>query len=279
VAERMTVVIAPEGGQENLTVEDAMRQVLSVFELLSYSTTESQQEVVWRLVEAKTNSPPFSVTAEARSIVPGINIDHIAKIQKKEFTNSLSEFRQGKAPEKWSDYQAQTIVKDLFERLTHGVNTQIFVDSNNSPILLTGEDAIIAENNLADYLVPEESKTKPQMGSIEGILCAVTTYYNKPAIVIKERKSGEEITCTISDELSAMVMDKATFDDVWKHRRVVVRGLITYGKVGHVKSVSANILSLREERSITIEEIRDRNFTNNLSAIDYLNKLREGQLG
>ena len=278
MAERMTVIIAPQGGQENLTVEDAMRQVLSVFELLSYNNNQSGQEVVWKLVEAKTNSPPFSVTAEARSIVPGVNIDQIAKAQKEEFTHSLSEFRNGRTPDRWQDYQAQVIVKDLFERLTHGVNTQIYVDSNTAPILLTEADGRIAENNLVAFVTPEyESKTKSQMGSLDGVLCEVTTHYGKPAIVIQERKSRQRIICTISDELS--VAHQATFEDVWKHHRVVVRGLITYGKSGNIKSVSANIVSLREERSVEVQEIRDSNFTNGLSAIEYLNKIREGHLG
>ena len=273
----MTVIISPQGGQDNLTVEDAMRQVLSVFELLSYNPNQSGHEVVWKLVEAKTNSPPFSVTAEARSTVPGVNIDQIAKTQKEEFKHSLAEFRSGKAPDRWQDYQAQIIVKDLFERLTHGVKTQIYVDSDSAPILLTEADGRIAENTLVEFVAPEESKIKSQMGSLEGVLCEVTTYYGKPAIVIQERKSGQRITCTISDEWN--VAHQATFEDVWKHRRVVVRGLIAYGKSGSIKSVSANIVSLREEHSVEVEEIRDRNFTNGLNAVEYLNKIREGHLG
>jgi hypothetical protein len=279
VAERMTVVIVPEGGQENLTVEDAMRQVLNVFELLSYNTGSSEQEVIWRLVEAKTNSPPFSVVAEARSVEPGRNIDSIAKAQKLEFLESISQIKTGQMPQHWQDRQAQSLANELFERLKHGVTTKIIADDNSAPILLKETDANIAETTLAKYLdtQQDENQTKPQMGSLDGILCQVTTYYSKPAIVIRERKSQKEITCTISEELRDEF--DAKFDDVWSHRRVVVRGLITYGKFGEIKSVSASLVTLREERNISVSEIRNTNFTNGLTAVDYLNRLREGHFG
>ena len=61
VAERITVVVR---GQDGLTVEDAMRQVLETFEMMGRADPSAETAVQWCLVSASTNSP-LTVVAEA----------------------------------------------------------------------------------------------------------------------------------------------------------------------------------------------------------------------
>ena len=98
MAERMTVVVVPQNADgDGLTVGDAMRQVLDIFDLLSAS---NESEIVWRLVEATTNSP-FKVIGEAESVNPNVNADAVAKLQKAEFASNYASLRKGIIPSAW----------------------------------------------------------------------------------------------------------------------------------------------------------------------------------
>lgn len=53
-----------------------MRQVLDLIEALDRSDAQSEgsAQIVWRLTEAHTNSPPFTVTAEAFPVDPAVSV-------------------------------------------------------------------------------------------------------------------------------------------------------------------------------------------------------------
>ena len=61
----MTVHPAPLAG-EHLTVSDALSQMLDLVDALerSEAVDAADRRVVWRLTEAHTNSPPFTVVVE-----------------------------------------------------------------------------------------------------------------------------------------------------------------------------------------------------------------------
>jgi len=282
LAERIKILVLPQGAQGNLPVEDALRQVVDFFDLLSYSDDPASGEVVWQLIEAKTNSPPFSVVAEAASVTPGVIVDAVAKAQKEKFKRSLSEYKAGHAPSAWKNALAQETAQNFIERIGKGMKTEIDLDPFSpihDKIILTDKDVAVAEQ--ARYEIAEAEKTtgKKQIGSIEGVLRDVTTYYNKPAVIVTERKTGARVTCIIPEAISHEFAARATFEDVWAHRRVIVRGQISYGKSGEIDSVSATSIDQKEAHPIKVEQIRDKTFTNGLSVTEYLEKLREGELG
>jgi len=280
LAERMTVVISPPTIGTNLIVEEAMRQVLEVFELMSYGS-ESGRGVVWRLIEAKTNSPPFSVLAEAEAESPGYDVDIEARSQKLKFARNLSEYRSGVIADGWDDYDAHRLANSIIERAANrSIVTSIQIDDNAPPIVITVVDATEIRVKHETLSSNEAfSKTKTQIGSIEGVLTDVTTHYGKPALKLVERKSGAPVRCLIPEELIGQFDSKAKFRDVWERQRVVVRGVIRYGDHGDIKEISASSIDSKQSREVSIEEITDRNFTNGLSVSEYLDKLREGELG
>lgn len=281
MAERMVVVVKPTGDQQNLTVEDAMRQVLDVFDLLAITPSDTGQEVVWRLIEAKTSSPPFTVTAEAAA-KPGTDvdpqlIDRAAREKKRRLANEVHSFQQGKLPESWEEARAQRIVSDLLQRIRHGILVEVAEATNQTPTFTIGErEAILAEKVL-ELPVADAGQIKDQMGTVEGVLIEVTTWWNRPAIVISEGKTHAKVTCIIDKEQSEKIA--GTFEDVWSHRRVAVRGMIRYGKLGDIKRVEAIAVMRREVKDIPDDRIKDRDFTNGLSAAEYVARLREGDIG
>lgn len=268
MSERMTIVVSPVG-QENLTVEDAMRQVLDAFELLSKSSTD--QKIEWRLIEAKTNSPPFSVTAES--------IDPRAAQQKADFIAAVNEVNDGRVPSTWDDPEYFDTYKAILFRVSHGARLEV-KESPASPALAFDAEAAKFVSALVAKLPEQVSRIKDQLGSIEGELHSVSVYRNRPAFVVRERKTNHDITCVVSDdEFAKEIAQTRNFEDVWKHRRVIVRGLIRYSVRGGILQVVATSIKAIEPRAVSEEEIRDESFTNGLQSSDYVKKWRDGDLG
>lgn len=277
MAERFVIVVTPpESDNSSLTVEDAMQQVLDAFQLL-ISSSEADESITWRLVEAKTNSPPFSVVGEARSTRLGIDVDLIAKNQKKSFARNYEQLIEGNIPDSWQGKRLTNVAKDFISRNRNGVAvTRMDLDVDQS-LFLTQQDAIKAYSAF-EGPITEEVKPRSQVGSIEGKIVTVSTYYNQPAILVKERLSDRDVWCLVSKEYEHQISEEADFEDVWEGRRVRVRGKLEYDDTGSLTKVHAVDVQPIPARTIPLEAIRDSNFTGSLSVNDYIDKLREGEL-
>ena len=119
---------------------------------------------------------------------------------------------------------------------------------------------------------------REEIGSLEGTLQDVGTHYNFPAVKIDNRQSGE-VWCRLTEELQAEFQDKATYVDVWHHRRVIVRGRIKYNEEGGITYVIAHDIRRIETRDISLEQIKDKSFTGGLSIVEYLDRFRDGTFG
>jgi len=87
---------------EYLTVEDAMLQVLDMISAAeaSENASASARKVVWRLTEARTNSPPFTVTAQAFSKDPEVSVALEAGRALSHLHEDVRDLLNGKPP-KW----------------------------------------------------------------------------------------------------------------------------------------------------------------------------------
>lgn len=122
-------------------------------------------------------------------------------------------------------------------------------------------------------------RSRIEHGTIEGTLIYVGTYYKNPAIRIIERKTGRAVWCLITEEEKEKIAQQATFKDVWEHRRVLARGRIVYGVDGRIVTVHASNVKPFRPRDVSLSEISDPEFTRGSPSLDYLEKLREGDLG
>lgn len=269
MADRFITVVVRPVGPGNLTVEDAMRQVLDTFKLLERTTARPTQ---WRLIEAKTNSPPFSVTAEAEN-------ETLAVEQKQEFARALNEIKNSRIPDTWDDIESLDIVKDLINRVKSGATLEVRGVSD-APITLSDKEAISASEVIeVTAEQPDTTKTKNQLGSIEGRLETIESYYDKPAVKLRERKTNARITCVLDEMTAKQFAQVQNFRDVWAHRRVVIRGLIVYNRKGRLLRVIATSVAPVDVRDVSVEQIQDPDFTGGLSSAEYLRKLRDGELG
>ena len=278
VAERIKVEIRASGAHPDvLTVQDAMRQVLDIFELLN----SDKSGVEWKLASATTNSP-FLLEGEAVSLEPSVDVSVIARAQKADALEGLRDVARGKYPSNWEGSNRITVAKRLFRRNLNGVgSTKINFDIDE--VVVT---PVIAQTALNTLELKVESHSlfdlppgKQEVGSLEGTFADLTTYRNLPAVRIIEAHTKRTIWCRLSNDLQEKFGDKATFKDIWEHKRVIVRGRIKYDDDGKIDHVFATDIQKLESKSVGLERIKDRDFTGGLSIVEYLDRFREGSLG
>ena len=84
MSERLIVTVDAGNNTDLTSVQDVFEHVLQMFELVSESEADPENQVVWKLVSATTNSP-LTVVAEAVPKVSGAMIDQIAREQMVEY--------------------------------------------------------------------------------------------------------------------------------------------------------------------------------------------------
>lgn len=117
-------------GAEYLSVSDAMHQVLDVIEALEKAETAGggERQIVWRLTEAHTNSPPFTVTAEAFPVDPVVSINLEASRVVSMFGSSVRGLLDGSEPVPISHEMAQPLKRALLRNLNGVGRTEIVID-------------------------------------------------------------------------------------------------------------------------------------------------------
>lgn len=265
---------------EILDIRDAMQQVMDYFDLL---TDRGQSDVVWNLVFASTNSP---FTAEATPVDLRTNApafgqvrDHVALIER-----GLSRLQHGEPLDDDFPAEKREIAKRILKRNLNGIGRTI-ID--------LGDDAVYeilprqAERSLAaingeddeeyDYLFSTFSRN--EIGSIEGRIVDLRTDYDEPSIRLKEHRSGREIPCRISGDARDEIENSLTAGDVWTHRRARVRGVINYDPNGKIVRVYDGRIAFIETKDLKIRDLRDPDFTGGLPAYEYIDRLRDNELG
>jgi hypothetical protein len=250
-----------------------MRQVLDVFEML-----ESVPGVEWKLISASTNSP-LQIEAEAISFEPSVDVTVVARTQKQNLAKSLHELTQGELP---SDSEFKiAAARRILSRNLNGVGATDIDLNVGEPIIVTPR---VAQNALQvlekkPAALFDVVGVRDEIGSVEGTLSDVGTHYNYPAAKIIDTRNKKEVWCRLTVELQEEFQDKATYKDVWQHRRVLVSGRIKYDKNGDLLYVVASDIRRIEPREVSLEAIKDPNFTSGLPIGEYLDRFRDGTLG
>jgi hypothetical protein len=254
-----------------LAVEDAMRQVLSFMSLLPEQTAVS--DLVWALAHVSMSSP-LIIEAEAKSLRVGVDVSLQARKQKEVLDKRLRAVQRGEMPTEWVGTPKATIAIEMLKRTTNGLGkTTVVLDE--APVVF---DVATAQESLALLNAPavHQFRAHQEIGSIEGNVISVGSYYDQAALRVRDRRNGEEVVCIVPDDLHATIANAADFEDVWNKARVTVRGRLFYDARGIIRKVESDKIEKMTPGTIGFEALYDPEFTEGLDPVVYLERWREG---
>ena len=250
---------------------------------MSFLRVGIQTHIVWNLVFASTNSPftakgaPIDIRTNASAY--GEVRDHVTAIKR-----GFARLQEGKPLDDDFPEEKRDITKQILKRDLNGIG-RTAVDFGDNTVYEFGPRQ--AERSLAviDGLDDEEydylfsTFSRKELGSIEGRIVDVGTDYDEPAIKLREHRSGREIQCRISTGARDEIETTLTAGDVWTHRRARVRGIVNYDPNGKIVRVYDGRIAFIETKGTEIRDFRDPDFTGGLPAYEYIDRLREDELG
>jgi hypothetical protein len=284
VPERVTISIISSAGEDApLTVDDATRQILDFFEMLTAAGGEEGKLVSWRLVSVSMKSP-LSVTAEPFSDVPGIPVEEIARREKASLSADLREITTRRRVPPSMPRLVRRRARSFFERNTRRIGrTDILFDEQSPPLIIEERMALAATSVLdaasVDEAPPSRDLTRTEVGSVEGYLVETATFYGRPAVRIRERITGVEVICILSDDLAERIGPEHNWREIWQSRRVLISGEISYRQDGSVARIRAHDMATIDARQLDYADIADPNFSGGLSPPDYLRAIWEEEVG
>lgn len=132
---------------------------------------------------------------------------------------------------------------------------------------------------LADGPSTARDLTRTETGSIEGQVLEAMTFYGRPALRIRERITGAEVVCVFAEELAERIGREHKWHNVWRGRRVLVSGEISYRHDGTIVRIRASEMTDVDARPLAYADIADPNFTGGLSPAEYVKALWEEEIG
>mgnify|MGYP006919320046 CR=1 FL=1 len=285
MAKSISITVHPSAvGAEYLTVSDAMRQVLDLIAALenTESRTASSRQIVWRLTEAHTSSPPFTVVAEAFSTSPELSVESEASRVANLFSSGLKELLDGHDPT-WIDDEAAAPLKRVFNRNVNGIGrTQIVVDGNEPfNIVPNNTRAAIAilEHREINESVLTTDYSRTEYGAVEVEVYGITRWNDKPALMVRERLSQDRVTCVLSQELAEKLGPHHLWSEAWEGNRLQVGGALHYGRDGELKRIDANSAEVKVWTDVTMAEIQSIDILQGRSVSEHLHLLRGEDVG
>lgn len=272
--ERITIDVVASGEHPDvLTIQDAMQQVLDFFNML-----QDPPGVEWKLEKATTNTP-LHVEAVAVSFAPSVDVSVVARQVKEHLARNLDALTSGKPPID-ADFPIAA-ARRFLNRSLNGVGKTYIDLELGKPFTITPTIARVAVRAIERKVsnIFDIPRAKSEIGSVEGTLKEVGTYYNHPAVMITTAVGGVDVWCRLEEDLQVIFQDKTTYADIWKHRRVMVRGQLNYADDGRLNVVDATDIRRLEPREVSLSELRDPRFTGGLSVTEYLDQFRDGLIG
>lgn len=276
----ITVHPAPLKG-EYLTVSDAMKQVLDLIEAVEMVETADggDRTLVWRLTKAHTNSPPFTVVAEAFPIHPSLSVGLEAKRVSQIFIEGMTDLLSGRTPD-WLEPELGKPLKRAFERNLNGIaRTQLDygddVHLNVEPASAKAGLAALEKLEI-DVEASKVDWSRTEYGSVESEVFGVTRWNGRPALMMIERLSEEKFTCVLEDNLAARVGPDHQWREAWEGRRMLVSGKLHYNSAGVLKRADAFDLEERPYTDVELRDLRGIDIVSDRTVNEHISKMRGG---
>ena len=223
---------------------------------------------------------PVKMVAEAVSKVPGVSVEAIARREKAALSEAVAELTTRRRVPRWMDKSARNRALSLFKRNTSGIgktNIKFALRDRADATIVdrTAREAVrTLENYERDLAESVADKSRIEVGSIEANFLSGDPHYGRPAIRVKDRLTGTEIVCVLSDELAEQAGVEHNLWDIWKNKRIMIAGEIKYGRDGMVERIKAVHIRRVDAPVLKEEDIIDPTFTSGMTPYEYLSAIR-----
>ena len=100
-----------------------------------------------------------------------------------------------------------------------------------------------------------------------------TTFYNKPAIRLRESLTNTDVVCVLSSTKSELVGAQHSWSDVWTGARVLAVGEVVYRSDGQIIRVHAEDVKRITTQPMSGRAVARPSVTGGLSPENYLSEL------
>lgn len=285
MSKSLSITIHPSAlNADYLSVSDAMHQVLDVIDALEKveEGTGGRRQIVWRLTEAHTSSPPFTVTVEAFPIESDASISQEARRVVSGFSDTVKALLDGRKPEGLI-YEAMRPLKNALDRNTAGVGrTEISIEDeepfNIVPAKATA--ALVTLERLAlDLKAATVDHSRTEFGALEVEVHGITRWNGKPALAVTERLSREKVTCVLTRALAETLGPAHNWGDAWEGQRLLVTGALHYDPDSILKRIDAEEAETMPWTDVSLSDVRDIDVLQGRSVNEHLRLLRGGEIG
>jgi len=284
MAKTFSVTVYPDPlAGEFLTVSDALNQVLDMIEALerSEAVNPNERQIVWRLTEAHTNSPPFTLMAEPFPSKPELSVVLEANRVSGLLENDVKDLLEGRVGGVVID--AMPALKRVIERNTSTITRTEIAFSGSEPFSIRPQNAKKAKAAIERAEIAErESKPdwqRTEYGTVEGEISGLTRWNGKPALDVIERLSEKKFTCVLSEELSEKIGPAHNWSEVWEGHRVNLTGALHYNSDGDLKRADIDDFEDVPWTDITINDLKKFDVLGDKSMDEHLELLRGDAVG
>lgn len=276
--DKIVVTIEPSGPSNQLDIADAFQQVLDYLRLVELAASE-EADFDWKLEKASTNSP-FTVVAFTPTGSVASKRQQSLAVAQRRAEDGLKQLADGSVPPWMSKRQRNTarrITRRFHEsigrmalRADEGAASAFLVNRSLADRVLSTLEKV---DGIEEVFVPKHRA----FGEVEGTLLGAGSYYGKPALWV--RVNGYDVVrCIVEQEKLDELGDEATLGQLWKHRRVRLIGTQAFAEGGVLEQVTVDEMHLFPATKMDIRQIIDAEFTGGMEPIEYLDRLREGEL-
>lgn len=282
MSNKVTLSVSGRGSDTDApTVEDFLGQVRDYFDVLAQVEAtlaeDGESAIEWRIIGASKNSP-LSIEAEAFPRQFGVNVDRRSELVVENVAAGLQQLQQAAQRPTFFNNRALIAAQKIFDRVTNGLEMTRFEHGEGRPAIeLTTSTARTSADHVREVLAPK-SRPYKELGSIEGHFRGIDRDRGRPVFLIRHRLTGDEVKCFVSGEAEREISVRE-IGEVWKNRRLQVRGTIHFkaaGRVSHIDATEVRFLRDRNELP-DVDDIADLDFTGGLKSEEYLERLRDGE--
>ena len=279
----LTIYPAPLSS-DYLTVSDALHQVLDLVEALerTETTVPSERQVVWRLTEAHTNSPPFTVVAEAFPLRGGLSISLEANRVSTLFASELGHLLEG-GPSDLMGIDAQEPISRVLNRNLNGVGQTEIRIGEDEPIFIRPQSARVAKLAIGQIVLSAEvaksDLQRTEYGTVQGVIAGLTTWSGKPVLTAIDRLSQKPFTCVLGEKLSKDIGPEHSWTEVWEGRIVNVSGALHYNSNGDLRRADIDSLEHIEWADVRLSDLRKIDILNGRTVREHLSLARDSRSG